>query len=131
MSVQAPGTRWYNAVWRGHFYAGLFCISYVAWLALTGTICLWRPQLEALLAKHALVDLIMTAQEGTALAQVVAPRPGRFPRFDRQPGEPTRFDDVDARTTELILALAEQAYADVASERRDDLRRFLAHEPRR
>jgi uncharacterized iron-regulated membrane protein len=49
MSVQAPGTRWYNAVWRWHFYAGLFCIPFVIWLALTGTIYLWRPQLEALL----------------------------------------------------------------------------------
>src|SRR3546814_7927493 len=38
MSVHAPGTRWYNAVWRWHFYAGLFCIPFVIWLALTGTI---------------------------------------------------------------------------------------------
>lgn len=82
-------------------------------------------------AKHALVDLIMTAQESTALAQVAALRPGTFLRFDRQPSEPIRLDDVDARTTELLLALAEKAYADVASERRDDVRRFLAHEPRR
>lgn len=44
---QAPGARWYNAVWRWHFYAGLFCIPFVIWLALTGTIYLWRPQLEA------------------------------------------------------------------------------------
>lgn len=49
MNVQAPATRWYNAVWRWHFYAGLFCIPFVIWLALTGTIYLWRPQLEALL----------------------------------------------------------------------------------
>ena len=49
MSVQAPGTRWYNTVWRWHFYAGLFCIPFIIWLALTGTIYLWRPQLEALL----------------------------------------------------------------------------------
>ena len=41
-----PGTRWYNMVWRWHFYAGLFCIPFVVWLALTGTIYLWRPQLE-------------------------------------------------------------------------------------
>ncbi len=47
MSVHAPGTRWYNAVWRWHFYAGLFCIPFVIWLALTGSIYLWRPQIEA------------------------------------------------------------------------------------
>lgn len=49
MSVHAPGTRWYNAVWRWHFYAGLFCIPFVIWLACTGSIYLWRPQIEALL----------------------------------------------------------------------------------
>ncbi|WBO23272.1 PepSY-associated TM helix domain-containing protein [Sphingomonas abietis] len=47
MSVRAPGTRWYNAVWRWHFYAGLFCIPFVIWLACTGAIYLWRPQIEA------------------------------------------------------------------------------------
>ena len=41
------GVRWYNAVWRWHFYAGLFCIPFVIWLALTGSIYLWRPQIEA------------------------------------------------------------------------------------
>lgn len=41
----------YNAVWRWHFYAGLFCIPFVIWLALTGSIYLWRPQIEAWLDK--------------------------------------------------------------------------------
>ncbi|WP_404712697.1 PepSY-associated TM helix domain-containing protein [Sphingomonas sp. MMS24-J13] len=39
--------RWYNAVWRWHFYAGMLCIPFVIWLACTGAIYLWRPQLEA------------------------------------------------------------------------------------
>ena len=47
MSVSEPGTRWYNAVWRWHFYAGLFCIPFVLWAACTGSIYLWRPQIEA------------------------------------------------------------------------------------
>lgn len=37
----------YSSVWRWHFYAGLFCIPFVIWLALTGTIYLWRPQIES------------------------------------------------------------------------------------
>ena len=43
--------RWpgYNAVWRWHFYAGLFCIPFVLWLALTGSIYLFKPQIEILL----------------------------------------------------------------------------------
>jgi len=39
--------RLYNAIWRWHFYAGIFCIPFVIWLAVTGSIYLWRPQIEA------------------------------------------------------------------------------------
>lgn len=37
----------YRTVWRWHFYAGLFCIPFVIWLAITGSIYLFRPQIEA------------------------------------------------------------------------------------
>ena len=43
-----PGT-WYRTVWRWHFYAGLLCIPLVLWLACTGSIYLWKPQIEALI----------------------------------------------------------------------------------
>jgi uncharacterized iron-regulated membrane protein len=36
----------YRAVWRWHFYAGLFCIPFVIILSLTGALYLYRPQLE-------------------------------------------------------------------------------------
>lgn len=39
----------YGAVWRWHFYAGLLCVPFILWLACTGSIYLWRPQVEALL----------------------------------------------------------------------------------
>ncbi len=41
--------RWpaYATIWRWHFYAGLFCIPFVLWLSLTGSIYLFRPQVEA------------------------------------------------------------------------------------
>lgn len=39
--------RWlYRAVWRWHFYAGVFCIPFVLWLACTGAIYLFKPQIE-------------------------------------------------------------------------------------
>jgi uncharacterized iron-regulated membrane protein len=41
-----PGER---AVWRWHFYAGLFCIPFVLWLSATGTLFLWTPQINALI----------------------------------------------------------------------------------
>jgi uncharacterized iron-regulated membrane protein len=36
----------YRTVWRWHFYAGLFCIPFVIWLATTGSIYLFKPQIE-------------------------------------------------------------------------------------
>ena len=36
----------YRMVWRWHFYAGVFCIPLVIWLACTGSIYLFNPQIE-------------------------------------------------------------------------------------
>ena len=76
MSVHAPGTRWYNAVWRWHFYAGMLCVPLVLWLAVTGTIYTWRPQIEAWLDRpyqhltpHGTIAS-PDAQVGAALAAV-------------------------------------------------------------
>jgi len=38
--------RLYRAVWRWHFYAGVFCIPLVIWLSCTGAIYLFKPQIE-------------------------------------------------------------------------------------
>ena len=37
----------HRTVWRWHFYAGLFCIPFVLWLSITGTIFLFFPQIQA------------------------------------------------------------------------------------
>ena len=37
----------YRALWRWHFHAGLFCIPFVIVLALTGSIYLFKPQIDA------------------------------------------------------------------------------------
>ena len=37
----------YRTVWRWHFYAGVFCIPFVIWLAITGSIYLFKPQIDA------------------------------------------------------------------------------------
>lgn len=39
----------YTRIWRWHFYAGLFCIPFAIWLSLTGTIYLFKPQIESLI----------------------------------------------------------------------------------
>lgn len=71
MSVQPAGTRWYNTVWRWHFYAGLVCIPFVIWLALTGSIYLWRPQVEAWLDQR-FDHLAITTPAQSPDAQVAA-----------------------------------------------------------
>ena len=37
----------YRTVWRWHFYAGLVCIPFVLWLATTGSLYLFKPQIDA------------------------------------------------------------------------------------
>ncbi len=36
----------HRTIWRWHFYAGIFCIPFVVWLAATGSIYLFKPQIE-------------------------------------------------------------------------------------
>jgi uncharacterized iron-regulated membrane protein len=48
MKIPAPSIR---TIWRWHFYAGLFCVPFVLWLAATGSIYLFKPQLEAWLER--------------------------------------------------------------------------------
>lgn len=42
----APGTL-YRAVWRWHFYAGLIVLPVLLWLAATGGLYLYKPEIEA------------------------------------------------------------------------------------
>jgi uncharacterized iron-regulated membrane protein len=37
----------YRMVWRWHFYAGLFAIPFIVFLSITGSIYLFRPQIES------------------------------------------------------------------------------------
>ncbi len=61
----------YRTLWRWHFYAGLFCIPFVAVLALTGSVYLFKPQLEAF-ADRDVRTLSLSGQATSATAQVAA-----------------------------------------------------------
>ena len=37
----------YRAVWRWHFYAGLYCVPFVLFLSVSGTLYLFQPEIEA------------------------------------------------------------------------------------
>src|SRR5258705_8453492 len=65
--------RWpgYGAVWRWHFYAGLFCIPFILWLATTGSFYLFRPQIEALIDRP-YSNVATGGSHASATAQVEA-----------------------------------------------------------
>ena len=44
-AVAPPGVL-YRAVWRWHFFAGLFVAPFAIFLAVTGSLYLWKPQFE-------------------------------------------------------------------------------------
>ena len=60
----------YRLVWRWHFYAGLFCIPFVLWLSCTGTIFLFKPQIERFLDRP--YDHLTITQRASADDQVQA-----------------------------------------------------------
>jgi uncharacterized iron-regulated membrane protein len=62
--------RLYRMLWRWHFYAGLVCIPFVIWLAVTGSVYLFRPQVEAWIDRD-LVALERTGHPATQ-DQIVA-----------------------------------------------------------
>lgn len=61
----------YRAVWRWHFYAGLFCIPFVIVLSLSGLIYLFKPQIEAWNDRH-YDNLQLTSSAKPASQQIAA-----------------------------------------------------------
>jgi uncharacterized iron-regulated membrane protein len=66
----APRGLDHRTVWRWHFYAGLFCIPFILWLSVTGTIFLFHPQIQHYLDRP--YDHLAIEQRSTANAQVQA-----------------------------------------------------------
>ncbi|UVO49022.1 PepSY domain-containing protein [Sphingomonas sp. SUN019] len=90
----APRREWpsYTSVWRWHFYAGLFCIPFVLWLALTGSVYLFRPQIEALIDRP-YADVATTGPRERAARQsaaAVAAVPGSVLHRYQLPDTPTQ-----------------------------------------
>ena len=61
----------YRALWRWHFHAGLFCIPFVLVLALTGSIYLFKPQIDAF-ADRDVDSLTLHGTRATGEAQIAA-----------------------------------------------------------
>ena len=61
----------WRALWRWHFHAGMFCIPFVIVLALTGSIYLFKPQLDGL-ADRDVDSLNVAGHPARAEAQIAA-----------------------------------------------------------
>ena len=59
------------ALWRWHFHAGLFCIPFVLVLALSGSIYLFKPQIDAF-ADRDVDSLATSGHRATGEAQIAA-----------------------------------------------------------
>jgi len=61
----------YRALWRWHFHAGMFCIPIVLVLALTGSIYLFKPQIDAF-ADRGVDSLVINGTRATPEQQIAA-----------------------------------------------------------
>lgn len=111
--------RLYRAVWRWHFYSGLITAPFAIWLAVTGTIYLWKPQYEAakyrdLLQVRVIESLAFPNQPAAPLR--VAPDIQFARAIAAQPGaRPVTFTPSFApgRTSETVFRLRDGDTASV------------------
>ena len=61
----------YRAVWRWHFYAGLFCVPFVIVLSISGLIYLFKPQIEAW-NERSFENLALSGEVKAPSAQIAA-----------------------------------------------------------
>ena len=100
-ACHSPRSAFYRAVWRWHFYAGLFAIPVIVLLCLSGIVYLFRPQLDGLMYGH-LRDVPVGHDQATYQSQLVSGR-GAFPKATIVSAQPppeadrsTQFDIVTA-----------------------------------
>jgi len=84
----APGPR-YALFWRWHFYAGLFVLPFIVILSITGSIYLFKPQIERW-EERAYLGLGEAGRVSPdrQLAAVLAANPGAHFNLYRLPREP-------------------------------------------
>lgn len=87
----------HRTLWRWHFYAGLFCIPFVLVLAITGSIYLFKPQIEAALDRpYAHLALQAPARPPSQIAAAaMAAVPGSMLRAYELPSGPDAAVQVE------------------------------------
>src|SRR5215510_2153294 len=84
----------YRALWRWHFHAGLFCIPFVLVLALTGSIYLFKPQIDAL-ADRGVDSLQVTGARATGESLIAA-------AIDSLPGSKLFVYEIPAEADDAV-----------------------------
>jgi uncharacterized iron-regulated membrane protein len=87
----------YRAIWRWHFYAGLFCIPFIVVLSLTGSLYLFAPQINAWEdGRYAVAPLATGMQPAdTLVAAAQRTQPEGLVRLYRLPDGPGRAAEVE------------------------------------
>jgi uncharacterized iron-regulated membrane protein len=98
----------YRAVWRWHFYAGLFCLPFIAILSASGSVYLFKPQIDAYLDRP--YDRLALASAPKSLdaqvAAALAANPGT-----RLKALELRADRADAARVRLMTSEGEELRA--------------------
>jgi uncharacterized iron-regulated membrane protein len=97
----------YRRVWRWHFYAGLVCLPFLALMAVTGALYLFKDPIEAVV--HARLQFVEAGpapgRDAQALVSAaLAAQPGDAVRFVA-PSAPGRSAEVGVRTAEGVVAV--------------------------
>ena len=118
VAAEGPATnsRLYRAVWRWHFYAGLFVIPFLLMLALTGAFMMfysditnelgWAPNVEAIgkpMPVSAQAKAALRAVSDGKLLTYIAPRLANKPAyFEVGQGDVTFAVAVDPFTSKIL-----------------------------
>jgi uncharacterized iron-regulated membrane protein len=98
-----------RALWRWHFYAGLICVPFVLWLAATGSIYLFRAQIEAAIdAPYSNLQVTAPRPASEQVAAALAAAPG-------------------ARLSAYVLPTDPRAATQILVEAKGEKRRLYVH----
>jgi uncharacterized iron-regulated membrane protein len=103
----------YRVLWRWHFHAGLFCIPFVIVLALTGSIYLFKSQIDAF-ADRNVDSLRVTGRRASGEAQITASLPGSklfVYEIPREPDDAVRVHVYSPESTGRIVYVHPESLA--------------------
>ncbi|HEX8124552.1 MAG TPA: PepSY domain-containing protein [Allosphingosinicella sp.] len=110
MNARFGGTAAYRTIWRWHFYAGLFVLPFVLILSVTGSIYLFKPQIDRWEERdYRSLGTQAAVSPDRQLASVLAAYPGaRFDnyRLPERPGDSAMIQIAlpDGRRSEVFVS---------------------------